>query len=185
MLADVVEVCASAGLGGVLAVVDTRAARSVAKRGGAMVVADPGNGEGDMNAAVSVGLAAASARGAATCVVLPADVPRISVADIAGLLTAAGGVPRAVVVAASHDGQGTNALLLRPPDIIPPGFGPPSLSRHIAAGLAAGALTMVRSDLGLAHDVDTPEDLAALQTDHPRPHTARALARLRVNHVLA
>ena len=178
MLADVVEVCVQArGLvAGTLAVVDSTEARVAAERGGAIAVTDPGTG--DMNAAVAAGLHAARERGATTALVVPGDVPLISVSDFATLLEAAGAAPRAVIVGASHDGEGTNALLLRPPDVIVPGFGPPSLQRHVEAGLAAGALTLVRFDLRLALDVDTPADLAALQLSHPGPRTAAALAGL-------
>jgi 2-phospho-L-lactate guanylyltransferase len=102
----------------------------------------------------------------------------VAVSDFETLLEAAGAAPRAVIVAASHDGEGTNALLLRPPEVIRPGFGPPSLQRHVRAGLSAGARTLVRLELRLALDVDTPADLAVLQAAHPRAHTAAALADL-------
>jgi 2-phospho-L-lactate guanylyltransferase len=180
MLADVVDVCVQARakhlLAGTLAVVDLPDARSVVERGGALAVTDPGTG--DMNAAVSSGLRAARALGATTAVVVPGDVPLIGVSDFEALLEAAGAAPRAVIVGASHDGQGTNALLLRPPEAIVPGFGPPSLDRHFRAGLAVGARTLVRSDLRLALDVDTPADLLVLQSSSPGPHTAAALANL-------
>jgi 2-phospho-L-lactate guanylyltransferase len=176
MLADVVDVCASASLTGSLAVVDDDEARLVAQRAGAWTVADPG--AGDMNAAVAAGVRAAMEHGATVVVIVPGDVPRITRADIAALLEAAGTASQAVVLGASHDGQGTNALLLRPPQVIAPAFGPPSLTRHHDAGLTAGALTLVRSGLGLAHDVDTPSDLAALPAATLGPHTAAALAAL-------
>jgi len=179
MLADVVEVCVQAGgvhLAGTLAVVDSPEARLVVERGGAIGVADPGTG--DMNAAVVAGLRAARERGATSALVVPGDVPLIAVADFAGLLAAAGTARRAVIVAASHDGEGTNALLLRPPEVIVPVFGPPSLQRHVLAGQVAGALTRVCEDLGLALDVDTPADLAILQSSRLRAHTAAALADL-------
>jgi 2-phospho-L-lactate guanylyltransferase len=134
-----------------------------------------------MNAAVAAGLGAAIERHAGTALVLPGDIPLISADDLRALVEAAGFAPRAVVVAASRDGEGTNALLLRPPNVIAPAFGPPSLSRHIEAGLAAGALTLVRSDLGLSLDVDTPADLAALQVAGPRGHTGAVLDRLGIN----
>jgi len=175
MLADVIEVCARAAPEGVLAVVDTAAARSVVERGGAIALDDPG--EGDMNSAVRLGIQAACARGARTVIVLPADLPLISVTDL-NALAAAATARRAVIIGASHDGQGTNALLLRPPDVIAPTFGPPSLDRHIQAGLSAGALTVVRADLGLSFDIDTPADLAALRTKSPGPHTASVLQKL-------
>ena len=178
MLADVVDVCVQArGLvAGTLAVVDSPDARLAVEHGGAIAVTDPGNG--DMNAAVVAGLRAARERGATTALVVPGDVPLIGVSDFAALLEAAGAASRAVIVGASHDGEGTNALLLRPPDVIVPGFGPPSLQRHVEAGLAAGALSLVCFDLRLALDVDTPADLATLRSSHPGPRTAAALAGL-------
>jgi 2-phospho-L-lactate guanylyltransferase len=99
----------------------------------------------------------------------------ISTDDLQALLDAAGAAPRAVVVGSSHDGQGTNALLLRPPDVITPAFGPPSVGRHVQLGLAAGAHTVVRAGLGLALDVDTPDDLHALALDRLGPHMAAAM----------
>jgi 2-phospho-L-lactate guanylyltransferase len=130
-----------------------------------------------MNAAVATGIHVARRRGAETVVVLPGDVPLISAADVRELLEAAGGAPRAVVVGSSRDGLGTNALLLRPPDVIEPSFGPPSVERHRQAGVAAGALSVVRAGLGLALDVDTPEDLAALRARAPGGATGLALRR--------
>jgi 2-phospho-L-lactate guanylyltransferase len=181
MLADVIGVCHQARsiVAGTLAVVDEPAARSVAVLGGAIALADAGTG--DMNAAVTAGVTAARARGARTVLIVPGDVPLISTGDLQALLDAASQAPRAVVVGASHDAQGTNALLLRPPQVIPPGFGPPSVGRHVRAGLAAGAHTVVRAGLGLALDVDTPDDLALLQSARPGPHTAAALASLLEN----
>ncbi len=178
MLADVLAVCQQVrGLvAGTVAVVDKPAARAVALRSGALPIADPGTG--DMNAAVSAGVAAARQRGAGSVLVVPGDVPLISPVDLQALVDSAGAAPRAVVIGSSRDGQGTNALLLRPPAVIPPAFGPPSVGRHVQMGLAAGAHTVVRPGLGLALDVDTPDDLAALPRDRLGPHTAAMLAGL-------
>jgi len=130
---------------------------------------------GDMNNAVRLGLAAARQHGALTAIVLPADIPLVSRDDLVSLVAAAGHAPRAVIVGASRDGQGTNALLLRPPDIIAPAFGPPSVERHLRLGQAAGAVTRVESNLGLALDVDTPADLAVLADLPVGPRTAALL----------
>jgi 2-phospho-L-lactate/phosphoenolpyruvate guanylyltransferase len=169
MLTDVLDVCGQAQARGVIdgtvAVVDELDARLVVEHAGAIAVADPG--ASDMNAAVLAGLRAARARGAATAVIVPGDVPLIGVADFVSLLEVAGSAPRAVILGASHDGVGTNALVVRPLDVIVPAFGPPSLRRHERAGLSAGALTRVQSGLGLALDIDTPGDLALLPTAHP------------------
>jgi 2-phospho-L-lactate guanylyltransferase len=181
MLSDVVDVCAQARgpITGTVAVVDEPAARSVALLGGALAIADPGTGS--MNAAVAAGVAAARQRGADTVLIVPGDVPLISANDLQALLDAAGQAQRAVIVGSSRDGQGTNALLLRPPDVIAPSFGPPSVGRHVRAGLSAGAHTMVRSGLGLSLDVDTSDDLATLQAARPGAHTSAALASLLEN----
>ncbi len=181
MLADVVAVChqAHGSISGTLAVVDEPSARAAAVRGGALSIADPGTG--DMNAAVAAGIQGVRAHAAGAVLVLPGDVPLISTDDIEAMLHAAGPAPRAVVVGASRDRQGTNALLLRPVDVIAPLFGQPSVGRHVQAGLAAGAHTVVRVGLGLALDVDTPDDLAALQAARPGAHTADALRSLLQN----
>jgi 2-phospho-L-lactate/phosphoenolpyruvate guanylyltransferase len=159
MLGDVLRVCAH-NLDGLVAVVDDPSARVEAERNGAIVVDDPQLG--DMNAAIRLGISAASARGARTVIVLPGDVPLISARDLEHLAATAGRSERAVIIGASRDGDGTNALLLRPPHVIDPSFGPPSVNRHVAAGLAANAATDVVTGLDLALDIDTPADLAAL-----------------------
>jgi 2-phospho-L-lactate guanylyltransferase len=175
MLGDVVAVCSQARglLDGVLAVVDEPAARLVAEHAGALVLDDPT--PGDMNVAAVRGIQAAHQYGAQTVIVLPGDVPLISRHDLATLANSAGDAPRAVIIGASRDGMGTNALLLRPPRIIDPAFGPPSVGRHVRAGLAAGAVTHVDSKLGLSLDVDTPAELAALADAPVGPRTAAVL----------
>jgi 2-phospho-L-lactate guanylyltransferase len=175
MLADVLDICTSgkAPLSGVVAVVDEPVARDLAERGGAVVATDGG---GDMNAAVSLGLRAAVARHAQTAIVLPSDIPLLSTLDLRALLERAADAPRSVVIGASRDGQGTNALLLRPPEVIQPAFGPPSVERHMRLGHAASAVTHVVRNLGLALDVDTPQDLTTLADLPVGPHTAEALS---------
>jgi 2-phospho-L-lactate guanylyltransferase len=179
MLADVLEVCSRARdiVSGVVAVVDDSSARLVAEHAGAIVVHDPT--PGDMNLAVGLGLRAVGELGAQTAIILPGDIPLLNSEDLGNLMAAADGASRAVVVGASRDRQGTNALLLRPLDVIAPAFGPPSVERHVRAGLAAGAVTRLVPDLGLALDIDTPADLAALADLPVGSHTARLGARER------
>jgi 2-phospho-L-lactate guanylyltransferase len=69
----------------------------------------------------------------------------------------------AALIGADRHGSGTNALLLTPPDAIEPGFGPDSFERHRLRASEVGASWQVESPAGLALDVDTPEDLAALR----------------------
>src|SRR5206468_4246026 len=109
-------------------------------------------------------------------------VPLISGDDIRALLEAAGAWKQTVIVGASHDRQGTNALLLRPTNVIAPAFGPPSVGRHVQLGLAAGAHTVVLSGLRLALDIDTPDDLQALARERLGPHVAAIAAELLEQH---
>jgi 2-phospho-L-lactate guanylyltransferase len=176
MFSDVVATCVRSNdvLAGTVAVVDAPFACWTAARPGAVVVDDPGLG--DMNSAAVAGVCAARRRGATTAIVLPGDIPLVSARDIESLVAAAATYQRAVVIGASRDGQGTNALLLRPPDVILPGFGPPSVDRHVRLAVASGAMVRVARDLGLALDVDTPADLEALYDAPVGPATSAFLA---------
>jgi 2-phospho-L-lactate guanylyltransferase len=162
MLSDVVSVSTSATdiLTGVVAVVDDPEAADAARSLGALAIYDAR--PNDMNAAIARGLAYASDGGATTAIVLPGDVPLVTHADLQALLRAAGDASRAVVIGASRDGQGTNALLLHPIDVIAPAFGPPSVERHVGLAQAAGAQAHVLKGLDLSLDVDTPDDLRAV-----------------------
>jgi 2-phospho-L-lactate guanylyltransferase len=85
------------------------------------------------------------------------------------------------VIVPDRHGHGTNALLLTPPDVMEPAFGPGSFVRHAALARAAGATIRVADVTSLGLDVDTPEDLAALRAalaahDADAPRT-RALLR--------
>jgi 2-phospho-L-lactate guanylyltransferase len=158
MLNDVLDVCTSpeAPLDGTIAVANQPIAIRTSR---VLTIQDAGC---DMNLAALIGLQAAHRYGATTAIVLPGDIPLLSAKDLQLLVATAAHHARAVVVGASRDRQGTNALLLRPPDAIVPAFGPPSVERHVRLGDSAGATTHVLHNLGLALDVDTPPDLAAL-----------------------
>ena len=91
--------------------------------------------------------------------VLPGDTPLLDPAEVGSLLA----IPRAVSIVPDRHGTGTNALVLSPPDAIAPSFGPGSLKRHVAAAEAAGVASAVEELPTLMLDVDTGDDLAALQ----------------------
>jgi 2-phospho-L-lactate/phosphoenolpyruvate guanylyltransferase len=124
-------------------------------------------GEG-LNDGIAIGVEAARAEGAASLLVLPGDLPQLSVEALELLLTAAdagvvaaGGGPLVAIVPADAGG-GTNALLLRPPDAIAPAFGPGSFEAHLRAAEAAGVAVQVVNDPSLGYDLDTPDDLERL-----------------------
>lgn len=120
-----------------------------------------------LNAAIVAARSVAVARGATALVVVPADLPAITPLAVDGLVEASlagrGGTGVIVIVPDRH-GSGTNALLVSPPGLIEPAFGPDSLALHRAAGVAAGA-TIVELDGPLTLDLDTTADLLAAESE--------------------
>jgi 2-phospho-L-lactate/phosphoenolpyruvate guanylyltransferase len=157
MAADVLDVLSAvADLERILVVTAEPLAAQAATAAGAQVVDDPR--EAGQSAAAALGVEAARRAGAERALLVPGDCPALDPAELGALL--ASRAP--VVIVPDRHGTGTNALLLTPPDRMPPAFGPGSCARHLQLARDAGAeveITQVRS-LGL--DVDTPADLAAL-----------------------
>jgi 2-phospho-L-lactate guanylyltransferase len=112
--------------------------------------------------AALIGVRHAQAHGFDRVLLVPGDTPLLDSGEVAALLRRAldGGLG-AVVVPDRH-GEGTNALLLTPPEAIEPAFGPGSCKRHVAAARDAGVPCAVESVPTLALDVDTSEDLELL-----------------------
>ncbi len=111
-------------------------------------VADAGRGLNTELGAVRDAMAAAR------LLVIHADLPFVSEADIAVLTAQAAG---GCAVAPDRHGAGTNALALQDFPDFTFGFGAGSLQAHVAAGRGR-ALVVVREGLGF--DVDTAADYA-------------------------
>jgi 2-phospho-L-lactate/phosphoenolpyruvate guanylyltransferase len=109
----------------------------------------------------------AIAAGAQAILVLPIDIPRVSPDSLGALVRHAmsASAPLVAIVPDRH-GRGTNALVLRPPDVIDFCFGGDSREAHLAAARTAGA-TVEIIDGPLTLDIDTPEDLLLAQTEMP------------------
>jgi 2-phospho-L-lactate guanylyltransferase len=80
-------------------------------------------------------------------------------------------------VAASADG-GTNALLLAPPGLLEPAFGPGSCARYRQAAAALGVAPKLLELPQVALDIDRPADLLALESLAGAPRTRALLRRL-------
>jgi len=124
-------------------------------------------GEG-LNEGIVLGIEAALSEGADCLLVLPGDLPHVSVEALEELVMAADASLAAVsggpivAIVPSDARNGTNALLLRPPGIIGPAFGADSFEAHLRAAETAGVAVQVVSGSGLGFDLDTPEDLERL-----------------------
>jgi 2-phospho-L-lactate/phosphoenolpyruvate guanylyltransferase len=127
----------------------------------AAVVHDPAD-EGHSAAALR-GVAAAVERGAERVVLVPGDCPALDPAELDGLLAAAAEDGPEVLVVPDRHGSGTNALVLTPPDVMAPSFGPDSRPRHEQLAQEAGASLRVVDVPTLGLDVDTLEDLDTLR----------------------
>jgi 2-phospho-L-lactate guanylyltransferase len=104
------------------------------------------------------------AGGADAVVIVPIDLPFITMAaldDLIGALFEDPG-PTVVLVPDRH-GTGTNALALRPPHVIDVSFGSDSRAAHREAAATAG-VAYREVDGPLSVDLDTPEDLVLVDT---------------------
>jgi 2-phospho-L-lactate guanylyltransferase len=98
--------------------------------------------------------------GAAASLVVVADLPIVSAADLDALVAAAPEGP-CIVVAPTADG-GTGALYRRPATVIATAFGAGSAAAHLAAAEGAGVAAVSVTIDGLSVDLDTPSQLADL-----------------------
>lgn len=101
-------------------------------------------------------------RGYERVLLVPGDCPALNPAEVDALV-AGGPAPPAVTVVPDRHGTGTNGLLLAPPDALHPRYGHGSFDRHLGLAREAGVPIEVAEAPTLALDVDTPDDLAALQ----------------------
>lgn len=154
------------GAAEILVVSPDRALLSIASAAGARTLRQDA---GDLNDAIRLGRDDVMAGGATALLVLPGDLPLLErealerlreAADAA--LAAGGGAPLVAIVPADAR-SGTNALVLSPPDVIEPAFGPESLRAHLEAARAANASVLLVEDPVVGFDLDTPADVERLQ----------------------
>ncbi|MPZ68539.1 MAG: 2-phospho-L-lactate guanylyltransferase [Actinobacteria bacterium] len=136
---------------------------------------DTGSG---LNDAITTSARALTEMGASSVTVLPCDIPLATPEDLLDIADT-GELSDIVVVPSEGDG-GTNALYLRPPEVITPLFGPGSLTRHIRAAERAGLRCSVLPLERLELDLDTPADIDTfLRADPPTTlKTAELLRKL-------
>jgi 2-phospho-L-lactate guanylyltransferase len=173
MLHDVLAAIARArSVAGVVVVTDERRAAAAAQAVGAVVLGEAGSD--GLNAALARAAGRLADDGANGMLVLPADVPLITAADIDAIVLAHRAAPSVTLVPAASDG-GTNAFASSPPLAVACRFGEDSFRRHRDAAATAGiAATVLR--LGrVGSDLDRPGDLARFLL---RPSPTRSYAYL-------
>jgi 2-phospho-L-lactate guanylyltransferase len=127
--------------------------------------------------AAAAGARAAMAEGAQRVAMLPVDCPMLETDELDAHI---GRSPRTVLIIPDRHGTGTNGLVLAPPDVFLPAFGPDSCSRHVSRARASGISFALEEVESMGIDLDTPEDFTLLRDrllldPQPAPRTAKVL----------
>lgn len=157
MLGNTIATLASSqAISGILVISRDNRALVIARKHGARTVQE--SGAPALNPALERANQIIASWNAQAALILPADLPLL-VADDLLELTELGRYQRSVVIVPDRFDCGTNALLMRPPDMFPCQFGDNSYLEHKSRAEQAGAdVHVFRSDR-LMLDLDTPEDL--------------------------
>lgn len=159
MLLHVIHTLQSVRLiAGVLVISRDTKVLSVARERGKGVYTLQESGQPELNSALTRATKLLASWGAEATLVLPTDVPLVCQEDIERILYL-GRFTRSVVLSPDRQKDGTNALLMHPPELISYSYGPGSFERHRAAAELEGATLHFYESARIALDVDTPDDL--------------------------
>jgi len=160
MLADVLgAVYQAPSIASAIVVSPDERVLSFARLHGAEGVAEPGLG---LNEALKLAICHTISKGMDSVLTLPADLPLLKSVDVENFIAAASSL-KDVVIAPSK-AKGTNALFLRPPDLINLRFGGESFPLHVKEASQAGVRPRIYRSTTLALDIDEPEDLLSVET---------------------
>lgn len=115
--------------------------------------------------------------GASSVLVIPGDAPLITSEDIDFVLDKERDSPSIVFVPA-RDEYGTNAILRKPPDVIPSMFGDDSFNKHKRLAEIENIPYESYENHRIGLDIDRPEDLLELLSYQGDSKTFRELERL-------
>ncbi len=114
-----------------------------------------------LNPAITEAIKWCQKQGAASVLVLPADVPLLGAEDVNRILQLGGGCGSAVVLSPSRN-WGTNAFYQNPAGLISPCFGAKSFLSHIRDAYRRGLSVRLHYSMDLALDIDSVEDIKKL-----------------------
>ena len=170
----------SSAVADILVVTRDHGAQQIAGGHGALVLDDEEPGQ---SPAAMLGVRYALDHEYDRALLVPGDCPMLAPRDVDALIALPHEVPSALIVPDRH-GTGTNALLLTPPDSLPPAFGPDSCERHVADATLAGTVPEVVSIASLELDIDTPDDLDVLRGMLQNSHGGAAHTRGMLSQML-
>ncbi len=176
VLSEVID----AGRGEVLVVTPSGEAASHAAAYGVGVLRET---TGSLSAAANLARKTVAATGAMRMAIVAADLPLLSADDVIALLEAG---RDGLGIAPDRSGSGTNAMVLPAACPFSFRFGHKSLAAHRQQCVRLGLSDTLVGDVGLAADLDRPEDLALLDESFVRlsPDVRRAIIRAREQHGL-
>lgn len=153
---------------------DASIARQARWFGHMVLVEDADEGHSE---AAAAGARAAMTEGAQRVAMLPVDCPMLDTEELDARI---GRSPRTVLIIPDRHGTGTNGLVLAPPDIFLPAFGPDSCARHVSRARAAGISFALEEVESMGLDLDTAEDFSLLRDrllldPQPAQRTAKVL----------
>lgn len=162
MFEDVLAILrATPAIGPILVVTADRWVALNGKRDGARILSE-GRSAG-LNAALHLGARHARREGAKRVLFIPADVPLATPAEISQIVSGPWPSEREfAVIVPARKGEGTNALLLSPPEALAPNFGKDSFALHCRQAAKRGLEAKLLPLRGLGKDIDEPADLGAL-----------------------
>jgi len=156
MLARTLDLLAAIDrVAGVAVITSDLTAQDIARAKNAIPLAET---EAGLNAAVAQACAWAAAQGAPGALIVPIDLPLLTASDIESMIDLAI-EPSCVVIAPDRHDEGTNALLLRPPQVIQPAFGVSSCEAHRVRAAEQGVPSRIFRSMTISLDIDLPADL--------------------------
>lgn len=129
---------------------------AIAREYNALTVQESGSPE--LNKALTRATQVVSSWRADSVIILPADLPLIQPDDIAQMINK-GQQGVSVVIATDNHRDGTNALFIRPPGVIPYAFGSQSFDTHCDMAREADINLHIYESERVALDIDLPVDL--------------------------
>jgi len=117
--------------------------------------------------------------GAASALVIPGDAPLITSDDIDFILEREKDAPSIIFVPA-RDALGTNAILRKPPDVIPSMFGDDSFNKHMNEADKNNISYESYDNPRIGLDIDRPEDLKQFMSQKSNTKTYGELVRLNI-----
>jgi 2-phospho-L-lactate/phosphoenolpyruvate guanylyltransferase len=158
MLEDVLNTLKSSAVSEIVVVSNDQNVRVIADRFGASFLSPNRYG---LNPAVEEAVVWCLSNQADSVLVVPADLPLLSVMDVNHIVELGSTSKPAVVLSPSENG-GTNALFQSPPNLIRMFYGPLSFAKHIKEAQNKGVSVKLHQSESLATDIDSAEDLGKL-----------------------